>query len=538
MSVDSAMLRNLFVILGLGGFVVGMRASAEEPDALKTTTFWLNQAVKYCDQSDDLDPDGNVLHQLVYVQARAGDLDGAAKTATKITKAQLRVYGHCFVAKQHDEQGDQAACKSQLDQARTVALEADQKASSVFVNSKIIEAYFDFGYATDAEAFVAALREEHQRRIGYQYVARELAKRGQLDKAYEILAQRLPGRSKDSTLKQMADACARELRLRDFRDIAGRMTSDVHRDLATLNLVNALNRANRLDEAREFVATITDKEKKAQAAAQLSGNTPESESTEEITERIEQASQRDEKLALSRNLFNQQIAAKDISGAEATIEKMVKIIEASPREPEITKFGRSDDSGMIAGVRALYLTTAQALAADGKQQESLQHLEKAKSAIIGLADETGLAKTMLIGQLLQSQIALGDLAGAKNALPSIGIEHTRSTAARALAIAYIRELDMEAACEVAESITATLGRGSQIGAVAAEFVTAGEPFLAQEQLARLDATEEDAEAYRPVARAMIKKGLNADLVKWLESAPSPMARAYACMGAAEQLQGQ
>ena len=111
----------------------------------------------------------------------------------------------------------------------------------------------------------------------------------------------------------------------------------------------------------------------------------------------------------------------------------------------------------------------------------------------------------------------------------IGIEHTRSMAARALAIAYIHELDMQKAREVADSITATLGRGSQIGAVAAEFITANEPFLAQELLAKLGETEEDAQAYRKVARAMIQKGLNADLVKWLETAPSPMARAYACM---------
>ncbi len=289
MSADSAMLRKLFVMLVLGSFVVALQSSAQEPDALKTANFWLNQAVEYSDQSDALDPDGNVLHQLVYVQARAGDLDGAAKSATKITKAQLRVYGHCFVAKQHDEQGDEAACKSQLDQARTVALEADQKASSVFVNSKIIEAYFEFGYATDAEAFVAALREEHQRRIGYRYVATALAKRGQLEKAYEILAQRLPGKSKDATLKQMADACARELRLREFRDIAGRMSNDAYRDLTTVNMVNALSQANRLNEAQEFLATISDTDKKAQASALLSGNSPEGVNTAELTDRIKQA---------------------------------------------------------------------------------------------------------------------------------------------------------------------------------------------------------------------------------------------------------
>ena len=515
---------------------VGQRALAAEPDDPQSASFWLDAAARYADQTNMLDPDGRVQHQLVYVLARAGDLPRASVTATKVTNPQLRVYAHTFVAAQYHQRGDNDASKKQLDSARDVALQADREKSSVFINSKIIQAYFEADCATDAEAYVAALREEHQRRIGYQYVAAELAKRGQLDKAFEIVSGQLPANWQDTTLLQMANACATELRLEEFRELVKRLTSAEHRDQAYTHIVGALLRAQRQMEAKEFAARISNADTKAQASAMLADNVTEQDSVESLQAQVGQANTRDEKLALYRKLFEKQVADGKIAEAAATIEDMVKVVDAYPREPEITKFGRSDDSVALAGIRAMYLTTAQALAAAGKRQEGMQHLKKAQSAILDLAAETGLAKALLVNGLVQAQISVGDLDGARRVLPLIGNDHSQSMAAKALAIAYIRELNMPEARETANFITAELGKGSSIGAVAAEFVAANELFLARGLLNTLEDSEEDGQAYRPVARAMIRRGLHTDLLTWLEETSSPVSCAYACMGAAEELQ--
>ncbi len=530
--------RMIYTALTLGlltALSAGPPSLAADPDDPQSASYWLAAAARYADQSSTLDPEGRVQYELVYVLARGGDLPKASVTATKVTKPQLHVYARTFIAARYRQRGDNDASKKQLDLARDVALQADREKSSVFVNSKIIQAYFEAGFAADAEAYVAALREEHQRRIGYQYVAAELAKLGQLDEAYEIVARRLPGNWQDATLLQMANACATQLHLDEFRKIVKRLASAEYRDVASMNVVGALLCAQRQHEAEEFASDIADADRKAQASAMLAGNVAEQESVELLQARADQANSRDEKLALYEALFKKQVADQKLAEAEATIEKMVKVVEAFPREPEITKFGRSDDSVALAKIRAMYFTTAQALAAAGNQQEGLQQLAKARDAIAGLAEETGLAKALLVNGLVQTQISVGDLDGARSMLPLIGNDHSQSLAAKALAIAYIRALNMPEARETANFITAARGRGSSIGGVAAEFVAANELVLARGLLNTLEDSEEDGQAFRPVARAMIRRGLHADLLTWLEETASPIACAYACMGAAEEL---
>jgi hypothetical protein len=417
-----------------------------------------------------------------------------------------------------------------------VAQEDTRRPTSAFISSKLVEAYFEHGYAEEAEAYVAAIGQQRGRNYGYQNVAAHYARQGQLKRAYDIVAQQLPAPWKEVTLKRMADACARQCRVSEFRDIAARMSNEQYRDQATGNLVDALTQAGRDEEARELAATISDSRRQARAKARISGGLAGAADRAQLSQRIREAKDREEKLALYRQLFQLQNEARDIAGAEATIQQMVETIQASPLEAKATKFGRSDDAGALAGVRALYLVTARTLADSGDRQTALQHLRKAHTAIVALDKETGLAKTLLVNQLVATQLTFGDLAGVRELLPLVEIDHTRAMTARSLAIAYIGQGNLTAAREVARLITTDVGRGNLVGDVAAAFIAAHEPFLARELLITLDETEEDSQAYRTVARKMIELGMHAGLVDLLDNTPSPIACAYACIGAAEQLQ--
>jgi hypothetical protein len=529
------MLSNRCLPLAIFVVCLSAPANAREPDECQTAAFWLKQAAHYAELSGELDPEGHVLHELVYAQARAGELAKAAETASKITNVQLRVYGHCFVAKQYEEHGDTRACKSQLDEARQAAQKDTRKATSAFVTSRVVRAYFDHGYPADAESYVATIRDDYARRIAYRNVAAQYAQKGQMKRAFEIVAQQLTGNWQESALKQMADACTSARRLNDFRDVIARMNNQQYIDHCTATLVRELAGINRFEEAREFAAAMTAGPQRAQVELMIDANQPDVATVQGITERLKQASHRNEKLTLYRELFQLQNAAKDVAAAETTIEKMVRTVKASPRKAEMTKFGKSDDAGEIASIRALYLQTAKTLADQGKNDESMRHINKAEATIMDLSEETGLAKMMLVRQLVAAKIALGDLAGARQLLPRIEIDFTRASAARTLALAYIGEMNMAAAREATDFITAKRGRGLLIGEVAAAFVTAGQPFLAQELLATLEQTDDDGQAYRAVARAMVKQGQYAELLRSLEITPSPIACAYACIGAAEEL---
>lgn len=521
--------------------VIGLLLSALEasepvstptPAQLKSHDWWRQLAVHYADEIADVDARGQADYELAYVRAGAGDLDGARVSAARINNPQLRVHAHCFVAKQYKQKGDDDACRAELRQARQVALGTKTGQA----HSHVIRAYLKMGYAAEARSFAAEFPEDRQRKYGFQQIAAALAGRGDLDQAYDVLKSKIPPNWREGTLSMMANACARERRVKEVEQLAGQLTNTKYRDNAYVNLVEALVRADRHVEAAEFTDRISDPVRRAAARATITRRSVKDESAKALRSRIAKAETREEKLALYNVLFTRLVETGDVAAAEAAIESMVKTIEASPRKAQASKFGQFDDAVAIAGARSKYMTIAELLANRGDREGSLRRIARATKAVTELPEQAGLAKMMLVSRLVKSQIAAGDLDGARGTLDKIGMNFSRSSAAADLAVALIKSGDVKSALEVAELITAPNGKGLAVGSVVSELLRAGEPAAAKAVLRRLGDSKEEVRAFRAAGSTMVELGHERQLHQWLAEMTSNVARAHACMGAAQTLQ--
>jgi hypothetical protein len=224
------------------------------PGQLASAAWWRERAVHYADAISDADARSQAHYELANVRARAGDLAGAAKSATQVKNPQLRIFAHCFVAKQYKQKGDDGACRSELQRARAVATAPE---NVVRFCSEMIEAYMEMGYPADAVSLAAEIPADFQRNCAFDQVAGLLAKRGDMAMAYDVVKQHVPPSWEEAALSTMANACAQELRVGEARKLAARLTDTKYRDNAYVDLVDALVRAGRHEEAGKIADCIS-----------------------------------------------------------------------------------------------------------------------------------------------------------------------------------------------------------------------------------------------------------------------------------------
>lgn len=468
---------------------------APSPEQIKSSAWWRQEAVRYADKIPATDR-GYLFSDLSYVQAQAGDLDAASLSATKVNDLQLRVYAYGFLAKQYKEKGNAEASRLALQEARRAASRRDDGSARA-----LISAYLESGNPSDAIAFAGEISEELDRNAAFADIAVTLAQQGKLDAANDVVKRCLSAGWQQSTLLRMADACARELRIEDAAKLAGQLTKEADRDRIYDDLVDALVKAHRAAEAKPFADRIAVWPKGA-AQAKIAGELAKGQSVEVIAVSIQKSTNREEKLALYDTLIVKLADAGKVVEAEAAIESMVKAIEASPGESQEPTFGTYDDSVAIVQARVAYLRTASVLSKQGDRKAALERIARVHKAIADLPEQFELAKIVLGLQLNQSQIDIGDLAGLRDRLNQMKHPYERSEAATQLAVALIKSGDVKAGIEIAQK---TMYRFSR----------------------------DDVSAFRAAGVALMESGHGEELNEWLAEMPSDIARAHACLGAAE-----
>jgi hypothetical protein len=86
---------------------------------------------------------------------------------------------------------------------------------------------------------------------------------------------------------------------------------------------------------------------------------------------------REEKLSLYEPLVKRLAADGKTAEAEAAIESMVALLNASPREPVISAFGKFGNDLAIALAKALHSEIAKALAKEGDHAKAREQMAKA-----------------------------------------------------------------------------------------------------------------------------------------------------------------
>ncbi len=258
-------LATTWLVPGLFMLIVTAQASETMPavtsQQLKSADWWRTMAVRYADQIADAETRAETHYQLVYVRARTGDLDGARVSATQVKNPQLRVYAHCFLAKQYKKMGNEKACRSELQQARQGATGS----RSNFVLSGVIRPSVELGYPAEALSFAAEIPGQSQQRCAFREIAAILAEQGKLHEAHDVVKQHLPPTWSESAVSMMANACASKLHIEDTQKLIGQLTNDNYRDRAYTNLTDALVRAGRHGEAAQFADRISDPAKGGRA---------------------------------------------------------------------------------------------------------------------------------------------------------------------------------------------------------------------------------------------------------------------------------
>jgi hypothetical protein len=502
------------------------------PEQLKSAAWWRQQAVKYVRQIGDDKSRGQACYDLTYPLTRAGDLDGTLALTESIDNPQLRVYAIDFLAREYKRRGDDKSCRRLLQQAEEVALASNSNSE----HSHLIRTYLEFGQPAEAISLAERISREFHRNCAFQDIAATLAKQGKLEMAHDVVKQHVPPVWEESCLSCMANACADELRIDEALKLGKRLVKPELKDRVYQHLVAALINAKRTAEAGQYADRIADAKLQSIARGQIARALASNEGVDALRARLKRAAVRDEKLAIYDLLFAKLIDAGDVTAAEATIESMVKTIEASPRDAESSKFGRFDDSAAVAMVRAKYIAVAALLAKKGDHEVSQLRLAVARTAVTEMSDETGIGKAMLLSQLVHGQIALGDFQGAKAVLDRLEKGFHRSSLAGPVAAGLIRSGDVKSGLEVAKMITPSSGSGSAIGQVASALISAGEFEAAKTLLQKVGDSRDEVEAFRAVGGSMAQAGRLAELKQWIGELKSDTARAYLCLGVAETLQ--
>ena len=346
----------------------------------------------------------------------------------------------------------------------------------------------------------------------------------------------MSAKSREAALAEVAFACAGEGRIEDTQDALGELASAEQRDRTYATLVKALAKAGRLDEAQMAAAQIASPEKKTVAEADILSQWADSNNAESIAVRINEIQTREEKLSLFRKLVEKSTAEKKTDEAEAVITAMVEIVEESPRPPVRSKFGNYDDNVAIAEVKAQYLPVARLLAEKEDMKGASRRIAWAAEPILELPSTSGLGKGMLVIQLVNTQVEVGDLEGARQSLEEIEEGFIRSMPAAGLAAVFAKTGDLTAALEMVALVDKqSKGNGSYLGSVVRELIRSNQIPAAKQVLGEMSQPVAQKRSYCAAGRAMLETHRSEELYQWLPDMPTDVARAAACIGAAEGL---
>jgi tetratricopeptide (TPR) repeat protein len=506
------------------------------PDQLGSFEWWVGSAQHCAEAVQDADVRSDLYYGLAYVQLHAGELASASATAAQVTNPQKSVYIHTALAERYHQRGDDEACREELQTARDVVLATEKNRTGNFLYSHLIQAYVELGMPEEAKSLADSLPPWFDRDLGLRYVASGLAKRGQLEAALAVAKNDVSAKSREAALAEVAVACAGEARIEDTQAVVQELQEAEQRDRVYATLVKALAKAGRLSEAQAAVAQIVSPEKKADAESAVLFQWADKQDPETIEARLKEVSTREEKLSLYKQLIEKLTAVQKIDEAEAAIEAMVAVIKQSPRPTATSKFGQYGDSFEIASARAQYLPLASILAKRNDLAEARRCIARAAEPILQLPPESGLGKGMLLVQLVSTQAEIGDLKDARRSLEEIKEGFPRSMAASVLAPAFVKAGDVPSALQVAALIdNLPSGKGTYVEATVKELIRSGDVAAAKQAFADLGDSAAEAKSYRAAGRTMLETHRGDELYQWLPDMPSDVARAFACIGAAEGL---
>jgi len=521
---------------GIAALLIGCATFAEAEQAasaeqLKSSVWWLNRAVHYAKQIEDAEARSHANYKLTYAHAQDGDFARALQTASEVTKPQIRVYAFSRIAKLAHDKQDKQTCDKALRIAREVAIPAEIGQT----NGHMVRLYFELDRSDEAVTFAAALPHQHQKRYAYQNVADEMAKEGRIDEAIAVISRHNPATWRDSGYTSIAKACATASRFDQAIALAEKVGKARFRDSAYDYIADKLIRAERLDEGRAIALRIQDERKRSDRLAHhLSTSVKLKQGAKSIDAAMAEAATREETIAIGMLKFAELIEQREVEKAEALIVSLVKIVDDSPREPQVTKFGTFDDSLQIATIKAGYMETAKLLKDAGDEAGAEDRVAKAIAAAKAI-ESPSLGKMLLSAKLVRGQAALGDTDGAQASTSLFDTDLMLSNSKGDLAASCILSGRVDTGLELAQEIVNQQNYAYGTRRVATALISVKRFDKLADYLPLIPDTGHDVRTFREIAHELVKSGNVKRLDLLLNIHPSDAARTQACLGAYDQL---
>ncbi len=532
------------------------------PEAAARAHAWRWKAMTYADRVEEPSLRGYVYLAMAHVLSDAGEIADACKAASQVDKPQTRVYAYSSAAKKCVELGDKEGALAVLAECRASLAGLDDKEREDGYHY-LAQAYSDCGFWFEASGLT---NEAWAGDLVREGMAVDMAKAGDMTSALQQASAMSPGRRLATIARciewELDDAKV-EQALADVRPIESAADSNY----GFGRLVKSLLKLKRLDEAAMFADRITDPQQRTQNRAEVAAEEAAGETPEEIRTRIAAVKLMEEKLPLYKLLVEKLIAADRLSDAEAAVEELVAVVEASPRPTEVATFGAVTDESRAAMARTLHAVIAAAYFKKGMQADYQRQVTLAANAAADMELKTGIAKIMTLWMVLRVQLMANDLDGALDTIERVKAAAQEETDGEQMSAFMVSSLagevaerliergDVEKGLEVATEIHGKTSGGA-ISDVAIALVRAGRIEDAKAQMERLVAEGDAAiaamaadgegeapvrrgavdsnqvRAFQEVAAAMAATGRDAELEAWLPEMPSDAMRAAACLGAA------
>ena len=508
--------------------VIGAWAvEANAQDSIEPEQEWRQLALKHINELQKPKVLGRALFEFTPVRLAAGDIEGASADAVRISNPQLRGYAHYSIARYRKALGDTDGAVAEVN----AALESATERGFCFEH---VDACLDIAESLPmAKSYVSSVVDSSPSRSSYanSSLVRALAKRGFFKEAMQIL-NRTPEAKRPRLLSDVAFATAKRREIANTEEILQRISNDKTRDSVYVTLVRALCHRELHDDALKFVSKIKGPVARSEAekmAGRLSGEPVGDISIEDLKEQISKEESLKARQKLYDSMLKRQLQEKDISGAEATIEAMVKLIKTASFEEEKSKFGNVNDKFRIASVEVNYLQIARLYSERGEMEKSRSAKQLGTKAVNDMPDSSGLGKMLMLPGILASQIAYGEIDEVRKSVRDIKPVFWQQQAPM-LVKAFLSDGDTETAMYISETLLNGDGAGG--AEIISSFIQAKRMDSARMLLDKVRIESHIGhDACRAVGATMIQTNQTELLKDWVKELPAGVS-AHLCIGAA------
>ena len=498
---------------------------ANAQDRLESEQVWRQRALKHINEIQEPNVLGRALFDFTPVRLAAGDADGATADALRISDPQLCGYAHYSIARYRKALGDTDGAVAEVNAAYKSATDR----GFCFEH---VDACLDIAKSLPmAQNYVSNVVDLDPSLSSYanSSLARALAERGYLKEAMQIV-NRTPKAKTKRLLMDVAFATARRGEIVNTEEILQRISNDKTKDAVYVALIRALNQRAFKDDALKLVPKIKDPVTRSGAEQIVVGDIY----IEEIKKRISKEASLKVRQRLHNSMLKRQLKEKDISGAEATIEAMVKLIKTANFEEEKSKFGNVTDEYRIASVEVNYLQIAKLYSERGEMEKSRRAEQLGKKAMNDMPDSSGMGKMLTVPGVLASQIANGEIDDVRKSVRVIKPIFWASFAP-SLVETFLSDGDTETAMFISETLLDEEGGGGP--EIISPFIKAKQMDLARSLLDKVRIESNiGPDACSAVGAMMVQMKQTERLKEWVDELPAGVS-VHLCIGAARTAGG-